>query len=152
MKISKEQLDEYVGTEFAVTDWLTIDQNTINQFAEVTLDRQFIHIDPERAKHTPFGTTIAHGLLTLSLVAHFVEKGDLNIEGYLVRVNYGFDKVRFLTPVPSGSRVRSRLKLMEANEKKPGQLMLRIEVTGELEGASRPAMIAEYLEMRLADQ
>ena len=96
MKIKKEQLNEYVGQEIAVTDWLTIDQNMINQFAEVTLDRQFIHIDPERAKNTPFGGTIAHGLLTLSLVAHFVEKSEFNVEGFLVRVNYGFDKVRSL--------------------------------------------------------
>jgi len=151
MKIKKEQLNEYVGQEIAVTDWLTIDQNMINQFAEVTLDRQFIHIDPERAKNTPFGGTIAHGLLTLSLVAHFVEKSEFNVEGFLVRVNYGFDKVRFLSPVPSGSRLRSRVKLLSAEEKRPGQLMLRIEVTVEVEGSSRPAMIAEYLELRLAE-
>ncbi|MCF7981705.1 MAG: MaoC family dehydratase [Pseudomonadales bacterium] len=151
MKIKKEQLNEYVGQEIAVTDWLTIDQNMINQFAELTLDRQFIHIDPVRAKNTPFGGTIAHGLLTLSLVAYFVEKSEFNVEGFLVRVNYGFDKVRFLSPVPSGSRLRSRIKLLSAEEKRPGQLMLHIEVTGEVEGSSRPAMVAEYLELRLAE-
>ncbi len=151
MKIKKEQLNEYVGQEIAVTDWLTIDQNMINQFAELTLDRQFIHIDPVRAKNTPFGGTIAHGLLTLSLVAYFVEKSEFNVEGFLVRVNYGFDKVRFLSPVPSGSRLRSRIKLLSAEEKRPGQLMLHIEVTSEVEGSSRPAMVAEYLELRLAE-
>lgn len=151
MKIKKEQLNEYVGQEIAVTDWLTVDQNMINQFAELTLDRQFIHIDPVRAKNTPFGGTIAHGLLTLSLVAYFVEKSEFNVEGFLVRVNYGFDKVRFLSPVPSGSRLRSRIKLLSAEEKRPGQLMLHIEVTSEVEGSSRPAMVAEYLELRLAE-
>lgn len=151
MNITLAQVNEYVGQEVAVTDWMTVDQEMINQFAEVTLDKQFIHTDPERAKDTPFGTTIAHGLLTLSLVAYFVEKSDFNVEGFLVRVNYGFDKVRFLSPVPSGSRVRSRVKLIDAEEKRPGQLMLTIEVTAEVEGSARPAMIAEYLELRLAE-
>ncbi len=151
MKIQKEKLNEYIGQEVAVTDWLMVDQNKIDQFAEITLDRQFIHIDPERAKDTPFGGTIAHGLLTLSLVAYFVEQSQFNVEGFLVRVNYGFDKVRFLSPVPSGSQVRSRIKLLAAEEKRPGQLMLRIEVTVEVEGSSKPAMIAEYLELRFAE-
>ncbi len=151
MKIQKENLNEYIGQEVAVTDWLMVDQNKIDQFAEITLDRQFIHIDPVRAKDTPFGGTIAHGLLTLSLVAYFVEQSQFNIDGFLVRVNYGFDKVRFLSPVPSGSQVRSRIKLLAAEEKRPGQLMLRIEVIVEVEGSSKPAMIAEYLELRFAE-
>lgn len=151
MKVTEQQAGDYIGQEVAVTDWLLIDQDKINQFAEVTLDRQFIHIDPERAKHTPFGTTIAHGLLTLSLVAYFVEAGNFDVEGYLVRVNYGFDKVRFLTPVLSGSRVRGRITLLSAELKRPGQLMLRLGVTIEIEGTDKPAMIAEYLELRLAE-
>ena len=151
MKIQKENLNDYLGQEVAVTDWLMVDQNKIDQFAEITLDRQFIHIDPVRAKDTPFGGTIAHGLLTLSLVDYFVEQSQFNIDGFLVRVNYGFDKVRFLSPVPSGSQVRSRIKLLAAEEKRPGQLMLRIEVIVEVEGSSKPAMIAEYLELRFAE-
>ncbi len=151
MNIQKENLNEYIGQEVAVTEWLMVDQHKINQFAEITLDRQFIHTDPERAKHTPFGGTIAHGLLTLSLVAYFVEQSAFNIDGFLVRVNYGFDKVRFLAPVPSGSQVRSRIKLTDAAEKRPGQLMLNIEVTVEVEGSAKPAMIAEYLELRFAE-
>lgn len=151
MKVQKENLSQYIGQEVAVTDWLMIDQHKINQFAEVTLDRQFIHTDPERARKTPFGGTIAHGLLTLSLVAYFVERSAFDIEGFLVRVNYGFDKVRFLSPVPSGSRVRSRIKLLDAREKRAGQVMLNIEVTVEVEGSGKPAMIAEYLELRFAE-
>ena len=133
-----------IGTDIGTSDWYLLDQARIDQFAETTEDRQFIHVNPEMAKMTPFGGTIAHGFLTLSMLAPMmetaVEKPDVQMS-----VNYGFDKLRFLTPVKSGQRVRGHFKLLELVEKRPGQWQMKVEATVEIEGLDKPAMIAEWL-------
>lgn len=146
--VSKEKLNDYVGKETGVTDWLEITQERVNQFADVTEDHQFIHVDPERAKQTQFGGPIAHGFLTLSLLPHFGEEGAaMGLEDVAVRINYGLNKVRFLSPVPVGSRIRARYKFLGFEEKRPGQVLMSHEVTIEIEGTEKPAMIAETLGM-----
>ena len=144
---SKEDLFNKVGDELGASDWFVIDQERINQFADVTLDHQFIHIDTEAAKQTPFGTTIAHGFLTLSMLTHLLESLTLRLEGAAMGVNYGFDKVRFLAPVAAGSAVRSVAKLVSVDEKKPGQFLIKYGVTIEIQGSDTPALIAEWLVM-----
>lgn len=143
-----ENLSEMIGQETGVSDWIHVDQDRINVFADVTEDHQFIHIDPEMAKKTPFGTTIAHGFLSLSLLAKFAEQGGIVLEGAKMGVNYGFDKVRFINPVPVGSKVRGRFILKEAVEKNPGQHLLTYSVTVEIDGIEKPALIADWLGMQ----
>ena len=135
-----------VGTEIGVSDWLTVTQQMIDTFADATGDHQFIHVDPEKAKLTPFGGTIAHGFLTLSLMPQLSEKMDApRIEGVKMGVNYGGNKTRFLAPVRSGKRVRGRFKLLELEEKRPGQWQQVMEFTVEIEGEDKPALIAEWI-------
>ncbi|MDA8708563.1 MaoC family dehydratase [Hellea sp.] len=141
-------LPDLVGTVIGVSNWVTVDQDRINQFADVTEDHQFIHINEDMAKMTPFGGTIAHGFLTLSLLSKFAEEAGLVIEGVKMGVNYGFEKVRFLAPVPSGSKVRGQFTLKEATEKKPGQFLLTYEVSVEIDGQEKPALIADWLAMQ----
>ena len=136
-----------MGKELGVTDWLTIDQDRIDAFADATLDHQFIHVDPELAQQTPWGTTIAHGFLTLSLLSYFQFETMLAPEGTVMAVNYGTDKVRFLEPVPVGSRIRARSRLVDATEKGPGRWLLKTETAVEIEGVPRPALVAEPLTM-----
>ena len=152
LKIDLSDLQSNVGKDCGTSDWLEIDQKRINDFADVTLDHQFIHVDPERAKDSPFGGTIAHGYLTLSLLAYFMQSGGVGVDvpNRTMGVNYGLDKLRFLQPVPSGARVRANAKLAEATEKKPGQYLFKLEVTVEIEGADKPALIAETLTMIFA--
>lgn len=146
--VNIEELDQYVGKESGVTDWLEIDQQRVNLFADVTEDHQFIHVDPERAKQTQFGGPIAHGFLTLSLLPHFGEQGaSVSLANVAVRINYGLNKVRFLTPVRVGSKIRARYKFLGYEEKRPGQILMTHEVTIEIQGADKPAMIAETLGM-----
>lgn len=143
--ISIEQLAETVGSE-RVSDWVEVTQEMIDMFAEATGDHQFIHVDPERAAMTPFGGTIAHGFLTLSLMPMLAEKTHQPpIAGVKMGVNYGGNKVRFLTPVRSGKRVRGRFKLLELVEKRPGQWQQTTEFTVEIEGEDKPALIAEWI-------
>jgi len=125
-----------------------MDQDRINVFADVTEDHQFIHIDEAAAQKTPFGGTIAHGFLTLSMLSKFSEGSGLVIEGTKMGVNYGFEKVRFLAPVPSGSRIRGRFSLKDVVEKKPGQFLLTYEVSVDIEGQDKPALIADWLAMQ----
>ena len=132
------------GSDVGTSDWYLLDQTRIDQFAETTEDRQFIHVNPEMAKMTPFGGTIAHGFLTLSMLAAMMETAIEKVEVQM-SVNYGFDKVRFLTPVKSGQRVRGHFKLLEMVEKRPGQWQQKVEVTVEIEGQEKPALIAEWL-------
>ncbi len=139
------ELKGYVGKELGRSDWLTIDQERINQFAECTGDHQFIHVDPEKAKLTPFGTTIAHGFLSLSLVPMLMEKIMIMPQGLKMAVNYGLDSVRFIQPVKVNSKVRLIVNLTDANEKNPGQWLLKAKVTLEIEGQEKPAYIAEPL-------
>ncbi|WP_406828512.1 MaoC family dehydratase [Microbulbifer sp. ARAS458-1] len=143
--IPQNQIQEFIGHTTEPTDWLKVEQQRINEFAECTLDRQFIHVDPEAAKATPFGTTIAHGFLTLSLLSHFAEQLQVGIEGIQMGVNYGLDKVRFINPVKVNSNIRARAKVLDILEKNPGQYQLKLEVTIEIEDESKPALIAEWL-------
>ncbi len=139
------KLQDYVGQEIGVSDWFVVDQERINQFADVTEDHQFIHIDKEAA--TPlFGSTIAHGFLSLSLLPHLAsQSGGLAPENVKAGINYGLDKVRFINPVPSGSKVRVRSTLKEVVEKNPGQWLLKSEAIMEIEGIEKPAYVAETL-------
>lgn len=139
------ELKNYIGKDLGHSEWLTIDQQRINQFAECTGDHQFIHVDPEKAKLTPFGTTIAHGFLSLSLVPMLMEKIMIMPQGLKMAVNYGLDSVRFIQPVKVDSRVRLVVTLTDANEKNPGQWLLKARAVLEIEGQEKPAYIAEPL-------
>ena len=142
-------LTEYVGKELGASDWFQIDQDRINAFADATLDHQFIHVDPEQAKNTPFGTTIAHGYLTLSLLPYLQASidGFLMPKGMKMAMNYGFDKLRFMAPVKEGKRVRAVATLLDAKERRDGQWLLTFSFTVEIEGEDKPALIAEWLLM-----
>ena len=147
--VKAESLVEYVGQSLGQSEWFQIDQDRINRFADATLDHQFIHVDPEKAKHTPFGGTIAHGFLTLSLLPYFQSKmADMIVpEGLKMGMNYGFDKIRFLAPVSVDSKVRCVATLKEMTEKKPGQFLFNVELSVEIEGEDKPALIADWLLM-----
>ena len=142
--IKASELPDYIDKETGVSEWFEVSQERINQFADATLDHQFIHIDEERAKPI-FGSTIAHGFLSLSLLPHLASQSSLQIEGTTMGINYGLNYLRFLSPVPSGARVRVRSKLLNADEKKPGEFLLEVENTMEVEGSNRPAFIAKSL-------
>ena len=139
------ELKDYIGKELGSSDWLTIDQERINQFAECTGDHQFIHVDPEKAKLTPFGGTIAHGFLSLSLLPMLMEKIMIMPQGLKMAVNYGLDSLRFIQPVKVNSKVRLVVTLVDANEKNPGQWLLKAKAVLEIEGSAKPAYIAEPL-------
>lgn len=133
-----------VGEMIGTSPWYLLDQDRINAFADCTEDHQFIHVNPDMAKMTPFGGTIAHGFLTLSMLAAMAEKGLPQMQ-VKMGVNYGFDKVRFLAPVHSGKRVRGHFKLVELAEKRPGQWQQKVEVSVEIEGEDKPALMAEWI-------
>ena len=139
-----------VDTEIGVSAWRVIDQAMIDQFADVTGDHQFIHVDPEAAKATPFGGAIAHGFLVLSLLTGFLEEVGPPLSEGAIGVNYGFDKVRFITPVRSGARVRGRFTLSSMTDRGPGQTMLIYAATVEVEGEDKPALIAEWRALSIA--
>lgn len=134
------------GQEIGASDWVLVDQARIDHFAEATGDRQWIHVDPVRAADGPFGTTIAHGFLTLSLLPHFFETG-FAIDDVRMGVNYGLNRVRFPTPVPAGSRLRGHFRLLRY-EPLDGGAQMTVEVTVELEGAAKPACVAETVSRR----
>jgi acyl dehydratase len=140
-----EEIRERVGQEIGVSGWLTVSQDRITAFAEATEDRQFIHLDPEAAAQTPFGGTIAHGFLTLSLLSRMAAETILVPETTKMVVNYGLDRVRFLAPIRSGKRVRGRFTLDAVEEKAPGQILLRHTVTVEIEDEDKPALSAIWL-------
>ncbi|HXL69337.1 MAG TPA: MaoC family dehydratase [Xanthobacteraceae bacterium] len=143
---SVEALKARIGEEVGVSDWHLIDQARIDGFAEVTDDHQFIHVDPVRAKaETPFGGTIAHGFLTLSMLATMGYEALPLIENRAMGINYGLDKVRFLQPVRAGSRLRARYKLRDVTERSAKEVMFRYEVTVEIEGSDKPALYAESI-------
>lgn len=141
------ELKDYVGKEFGRSQWLTIDQERINLFAEATGDFQFIHVDPVKAAQTPFGSTIAHGFLSLSLMPKLMEDIIVLPEGVKMVVNYGLDSVRFIQPVKVNSKVRLKVDMVEVTEKKPGQWLLKATATLEIEGSDKPAYIAEPLSL-----
>jgi acyl dehydratase len=143
--ISLAAYQAMVGREIGVSSWHLIDQSRINVYADVIEDHQFIHVDPARAKDTPFGTTVAHGFLTMSLMSIMSYEVMPVIEGTKMGVNYGFDKLRFISPVKSGSRVRGRFTLAEAKLRKDKELRSRTNVTVEIEGEDKPALVADWI-------
>ena len=145
-EVSLEQLKAEIGGEERISSWLMIDQDRINRFADVTGDHQFIHLDEARAaEETPFGGTIAHGFLSLSLLVTLSHDVALNLKGTRMAINYGFEKIRFLNPVRSGKRVRAHFKTVEVYEKSPGNVLIKTGVSLEIEGEERPALVAEWL-------
>jgi acyl dehydratase len=147
--VTRDELAALVGTELGVSDWLLIDQQRVNAFADVTLDHQFIHIDLERARATPFGGTIAHGFLTLSLLVPLCLPFIPVPAHRELIVNYGFDKIRFVAPVKVGKRIRAAGKLAAVDERKPNQIVLRVDVTVQIEGEEKPALVAEWLSLHV---
>ena len=144
---SIEDIKSRIGQEVGVSDWILLDQARIDTFADVTEDHQFIHIDAQAAAKTPFGGTIAHGFLSLSLLSRMAADAMLRPEGIRMGVNYGFEKIRFLAPVRSGKRVRGRFALVSFEEKRPGQWQFVHNVTVEIEGEEKPALIADWIGM-----
>jgi acyl dehydratase len=140
-----EEIRARVGEEVGVSDWIVIDQARIDAFAEVTEDRQFIHVDSEAAARMPFGGTVAHGFLTLSLLSRMAADAMLRPDSVKMGVNYGFDRVRFMAPVRSGKRVRGRFVLTAFGEKRPGQYQFVHHVTVEIEGEDKPALVADWI-------
>lgn len=138
------ELQALIGQPLGHSDWITVDQARVNAFAEATEDRQWIHVDPERAKAGPFGTPIAHGFLTLSLIPYFFETGFAVRESRMV-LNYGLNKVRFTAPVPVGSRLRASFKLLAMDDVAGGATQLTVEVAVQAEGAAKPVCVAESL-------
>jgi acyl dehydratase len=145
--LTLEKLQEHTGKEIGISDWMEITQDRINAFAECTEDRQWIHVNPKKAKFSPFGTTIAQGYLILSLLLYFNSQFELFQEGVKLVTNYGLNRVRFIQPVLVNSKIRNRAVLKEAAEKGKKRIFLTIENTVEIEGEKRPAMVAEVLAM-----
>ena len=147
--VKQDEIDQFIDVEAEPTSWFTVSQEQINQFADCTHDHQFIHVDPEAAKEGPFGTTIAHGFLTLSMLSHFAQDYSLIIDGAHTFINYGFDKVRFLSPVKVDSRIRVNARFLSIVEKKPGQFVITTLVSVEIEGEEKPALVAEWISMQM---
>ena len=143
--VALEEIRSRAGEEIGASQWIEVDQQRISDFAEATEDRQFIHVDPEAAGGTPFGGTIAHGFLTLSLLSRMAAETILVPPESKMVVNYGLDRVRFLAPVRSGKRVRGHFRLAAVDEKSSGQILLRHDVTVEIEGEDKPALSAHWL-------
>jgi acyl dehydratase len=149
--ITLKQLTAAIGTEIGCSEWRTVTQKMIDTFADATDDHQFIHTDPERAKETPFGGTIAHGFLTISLLSTLAYEALAMIEGATMGINYGFDKVRFMAPVRSGKRVRARFKLVDADIRPSGRVLNNYEVTLEIEDSLKPALVANWLTLAVLE-
>ena len=145
--VPKEEMVNAVGTKFEPGPWIEVSQERINAFADTTEDHQFIHVDLEKAAQTPFGGTIAHGLLTLSLLPRLVEQSGVFPENLVMGLNYGFDKVRFLAPVRSGKRVRANVTVAAVDRKDENRFLVRLSISVEIEGEETPALIAEWLNM-----
>lgn len=140
-----DEIRSRVGEEVGVSSWLTIDQSRIDAFADATEDRQFIHVDPDLASQSPFGGTVAHGFLTLSMLSRMAADAMLVPDTLRMAVNYGFERVRFIAPVPAGKRIRGRFRLDSVEEKAPGQTLVRHTVTVDIEGEDKPALTAEWI-------
>ena len=144
--MTPQELATKVGENIGTSEWVAMDQDRINLFADATGDHQFIHINEEAAKMTPFGGTIAHGFLTLSMIPYLSANSDMpRVDGIKMAVNYGGNKTRFIAPVRSGKRIRGHWKLLELVEKRPGQWQQTCEITIEIEGEDKPALIAEWV-------
>ncbi|ANY83792.1 hypothetical protein BB934_36820 (plasmid) [Microvirga ossetica] len=146
------EMHELVGASVGISNWLLVDQSRINGFADVTEDQQFIHVDPEAAASGPFGDTIAHGFLSLSLLSRMAETGLPKIDGVTTSLNYGFDRIRFLNPVPSGSRIRARFTLDKVTPRGGGQTLFHYTVEVEIEGSHRPALAADWLVLTISQE
>jgi len=145
--LSIDELRPRVGTEIAVSDWLEVTQEHIDEFAEATGDRQWIHVDPERAaRESPYGRTVAHGFLTLSMLSRFLSES-ITVTGMRMGINYGFDRVRFTGPVPSGTRIRAHFTLAKLEDIANG-VQMTWGVTVEREGAERPVLVADWITRR----
>lgn len=147
LSVPRDALRQYIDRELPPSGWLVVDQDRIDAFADATLDRQYIHVDAERAGRTPFGSTIAHGYLTLSLVSHFAAECGIRPDNLVMAVNYGSDKVRFPQPVRSGSRIRAHAVLKSVDDRAPDRLLASTHFTVEIEGERKPAMVAEILSL-----
>jgi acyl dehydratase len=145
--IPKAEMVNMVGRKLEPSSWITVDQDRINTFADCTEDHQFIHIDEEKAAQTPFGGTIAHGFLTLSLLSKLVTENTFMPENIVMGINYGFEKVRFLAPVRAGKRVRANVEILDVTPKDDNRVLVKQGVTVEIEGEDTPALYAEWLSM-----
>ena len=148
--VPKDQMLDAIGTKFEPSAWFEVSQDRINTFADCTEDHQFIHVDPEAAKNTPFGGTIAHGFLSLSLLSKLAEGNGIIPENIVMGLNYGFDKVRFLAPVRSGKRVRANAEITDVTRKDDNRFLIKQAISVEIEGETTPALIAEWLTMVVA--
>jgi acyl dehydratase len=151
--ISRERINSIVSEQLATTGWFKVNQEQNNQFADCTHDHHFIHVDPDKAKDTPFGSTIAHGFLSLSMLSHFAESFGVVIEGIHTAINYGFGKIRFISPVHVDKPIRCHAKVADIVEKNPGQFMIAYEVEVEvevgIEGGTKPALKTEWITMQM---
>lgn len=143
--LSRDQMEASQGSEIGVSKWFTVDQSQIDAFADVTADYQYIHIDPKRAAQTPFGGTIAHGFLSLSMLSAMSQDCVPRVEGVAMSVNYGFERIRFVSPVPVGARIRGRFVLDRFEELKPDQFTVTLNVTVEIDGNPKPALVATWI-------
>ena len=150
MSAGLEEIKASVGGEEAVSSWILIDQTLINGFADVTNDHNYIHVDLEKAAQSPMGGTIAHGLLTLSMLPSMFFEAMPDNSAFRMGLNYGYDKIRFLAPVRSGKRIRGRFKLLNSTEIRPGEWRRLTGVTVEIEGEPKPALVAEWLTLHYA--
>lgn len=147
--IPKDEMVNAAGTKFEPSDWIEVTQDRINTFADCTEDHQFIHVDLEKAAQTPFGGTIAHGFLTLSLLSKMVEGNGIVPENIVMGLNYGLDKVRFLAPVRAGKRVRAHMTIASVDRKDDNRFLVRQSISVEIEGEETPALVAEWLAMMI---
>lgn len=147
---AKDEIASAVGTQLEPSQWVTLDQERINSFADCTEDHQFIHIDEEKAAHTPFGGTIAHGFLTLSMLVKLTEENMVFPENMVMGINYGFDKVRFLAPVRAGKRIRLKGEVLDIDQKGDNRFLTKLGVSVEIEGEETPALAAEWLMLAIS--
>ena len=145
--VPKEELLNQIGTKFDPGPWVEVLQDRVNTFADCTDDHQFIHVDPEKAAATPFGGTIAHGFLTLSLLVKMCEESAIVPENVVMGLNYGFDKIRFLAPVKVGKRVRANVEILDIDQKDDSRFLIKQGISVEIEGEETPALVAEWLAM-----
>jgi len=150
--INATNLPDYIGKTVGTSSWFTITQAQINTFGDATHDHQFIHVDPIKAKETPFGGTIAHGFLSLSLLSAISYEAGLQLENMTMGLNYGFEKIRFLQAVKVNNKVRGKMSLTEFTEKRPGQFLFNWLVEVEIEGETKPALTAQWLTMTMISQ
>jgi acyl dehydratase len=145
--VPKEEMLDVIGTRFEPGEWIDVTQDRINSFADCTEDHQFVHIDPEAASKTPFGGTVAHGFLTLSLLSKLIEGNGIMPENTVMGLNYGFDKVRFLAPVRAGKRIRCHAEVLDVERKDDNRFLVKQGISVEIEGEDKPALVAEWISM-----